>query len=103
MQVALTALSDPSRLAILAMLRQGERPAGDFVAALPISQPAVSKHLGVLRHAGLVQVRKDAQRRLYSLDPRPLAEIDAWLAQYRQFWSGRLDALERHLDKEFPQ
>ena len=103
MQTALTALSDPNRLAILAMLRDGERPAGDFVNALPISQPAVSRHLGVLRDAGLVLVRKDAQRRLYRLDARPLAEIDAWLANYRQFWSGRLDALERHLDKEFPQ
>ena len=88
---------------ILSMLRDGERPAGDFVDALPIAQPTVSKHLSVLREAGLVSVRKDAQRRLYSLNPAPLAELDAWLARYRRFWTDRLDALEAHLDKEFPQ
>lgn len=103
MHAALQALSEPNRLAIMAMLRDGERPAGDFVEALPISQPAVSKHLSVLRDAGLVTVRKDAQRRLYSLNPAPLAELDAWLEPYRRFWTNRLDALERHLDKEFPQ
>jgi len=103
MHDALIALSEPHRMAIMALLREGERPAGDFVAALPISQPAVSKHLGVLRAAGLVTVRKDAQRRLYSLNPTPLAELDAWLEPYRKFWIHRLDALERHLDKEFPQ
>ena len=103
MHAALQALAEPHRMAILGLLRDGERPAGDFVEALPISQPAVSKHLGVLRAAGLVTVRKDAQRRLYSLNAAPLAEIDAWLQTYRKFWSERLDALERHLDKEFPQ
>ena len=103
MRAALIALSEPHRMAIMALLRDGERPAGDLVAALPISQPAVSKHLGVLRAAGLVTVRKDAQRRLYSLNPAPLAELDAWLEPYRKFWIHRLDALERHLDKEFPQ
>lgn len=103
MHAALNALAEPNRLAILALLRDGERPAGDFVDALPISQPAVSKHLSVLREAGLVTVRKDAQRRLYSLNPAPLAELDAWLEPYRKFWANRLDALERHLDEEFPQ
>jgi DNA-binding transcriptional ArsR family regulator len=103
MHAALQALAEPNRMAILALLRDGERPVGDFVYALPISQPAVSKHLGVLRAAGLVEVRKDAQRRLYSLNPAPLAELDAWLEPYRRFWTDRLDALERHLDKEFPQ
>ena len=103
MHNALIALSEPHRMVIMALLRDGERPAGDFVAALPISQPAVSKHLGVLRAAGLVTVRKDAQRRLYILNPAPLAELDAWLEPYRKFWIHRLDALERHLDKEFPQ
>jgi DNA-binding transcriptional ArsR family regulator len=63
----------------------------------------VSKHLSVLREAGLVTVRKDANRRLYSLNPAPLAELDAWLGRYRRFWTDRLDALEAHLDKEFPQ
>lgn len=103
LQAPLLALAEPHRMAILAMLADGERPAGDFVDALPIAQPTVSKHLSVLREAGLVTVRKDAQRRLYSLNPGPLAELDAWLARYRVFWTGRLDALEAHLDKEFPQ
>ncbi|MFN4296128.1 MAG: ArsR/SmtB family transcription factor [Brevundimonas sp.] len=103
MHQALQALGEPNRLAIMAMLANGERPAGDFVDALPISQPTVSKHLSVLREAGLVTVRKDANRRLYSLNPAPLAEIDAWLEPYRRFWASRLDALETYLDKEFPQ
>jgi DNA-binding transcriptional ArsR family regulator len=103
MHAALQALSEPHRMAILSMLAEGERPAGDFVEALPITQPAVSKHLSVLREAGLVTVRKDAQRRLYRLNPAPLKELDMWLARYRRFWTDRLDALEAHLDKEFPQ
>lgn len=103
MHAALQALSEPHRMAILSMLADGERPAGDFVDALPIAQPTVSKHLSVLREAGLVTVRKDAQRRLYSLNPAPLRELDMWLARYRRFWTDRLDALESHLDKEFPQ
>jgi DNA-binding transcriptional ArsR family regulator len=103
MNLALQALSEPHRMAIIAMLADGERPAGDFVDALPVSQPTVSKHLSVLREAGLVTVRKDAQRRLYRLNPAPLAELDAWLQPYRRFWTDRLDALEHHLDKEFPQ
>ena len=103
MHAALQALSEPHRMAILSMLADGERPAGDFVDALPIAQPTVSKHLSVLREAGLVTVRKDAQRRMYSLNPKPLAELDAWLAGYRRFWTDKLDALEAHLDKEFPQ
>ena len=103
MNLALQALSEPHRMAIIAMLADGERPAGDFVDALPISQPTVSKHLSVLREAGLVTVRKDAQRRLYRLNPAPLAQLDAWLQPYRRFWVDRLDALESHLDKEFPQ
>ncbi|HWW10921.1 MAG TPA: metalloregulator ArsR/SmtB family transcription factor [Brevundimonas sp.] len=103
MHAALQALSEPHRMAILAMLADGERPAGDFVDALPIAQPTVSKHLSVLREAGLVTVRKDATRRLYSLNPAPLKELDQWLAGYRRFWTNTLDALEAHLDREFPQ
>ena len=103
MHTALQALSEPHRMAILSMLADGERPAGDFVDALPIAQPTVSKHLSVLREAGLVTVRKDAQRRLYSLNPAPLKELDMWLARYRRFWTDRLDALEARLDREFPQ
>ena len=103
MHAALQALAEPHRMTILSMLAERERPAGDFVDALPVSQPTVSKHLSVLREAGLVAVRKDANRRLYSLNPAPLAELDAWLQPYRRFWVDRLDALESHLDKEFPQ
>ena len=71
-----------------------------MVDRLALSQPGVSKHLRALRDAGLVRVRRDAQRRWYGLDPGPLKEVDAWLEPYREFWSGRLDALERHLDEQ---
>jgi DNA-binding transcriptional ArsR family regulator len=91
-------LAEPTRRRILDLIRDEERPVGDLVAKLDISQPGVSKHLRVLREAGLVEVRTDAQRRLYRVRPEPLAEIDAWLAPYRQLWANRLDALERHLD-----
>jgi DNA-binding transcriptional ArsR family regulator len=89
---------DPSRRRILDLLRQREQSVGDLVERLGMSQPGVSKHLRVLREAGLVRVRQDAQRRWYRLDPAPLTEIDRWLAPYREYWSARLDALERHLD-----
>jgi DNA-binding transcriptional ArsR family regulator len=91
-------LAEPQRRRILDLLREGERPVGALVERLTLSQPAVSKHLRVLKNAGLVEVRQDAQRRWYRLRPEPLAEIDAWLAPYRRLWAGRLDALERHLD-----
>ena len=94
------ALADPHRRQILDLLRSGERAAGDLVAALPLSQPGASRHLRVLREAGLVSVRKEAQQRIYRLAPAPLAELDAWLAPYRTFWSGRLGALEDHLNRE---
>ena len=83
------ALADPVRRDILAMLRGGEQPAGAVVIALGVPQPSVSKHLRALREAGLVRVRVDGPRRLYSLDPGPLAEVDAWLAPYRVFWAER--------------
>jgi DNA-binding transcriptional ArsR family regulator len=91
-------VAEPTRRKILDLLRDGDRPVGDLVADLGLSQPGVSKHLRVLRDAGLVKVRQQAQQRWYQLDAAPLAEIDAWLAPYRRFWSDRLDALERHLD-----
>lgn len=91
-------LAEPSRRQILDLLREGERPVGDLVDRLPLSQPAVSKHLRVLRDAGLVEVRPDAQRRLYRLRPEPLAEIDAWLAPYRRLWTRALDRLDQHLE-----
>ena len=92
-------LAEPTRRRILDLLSQGELPVGDLVATLDISQPGVSKHLRVLREAGLVEARTDAQRRIYRVRPEPLAEVDAWLAPYRAHWSARLDALERHLEE----
>jgi DNA-binding transcriptional ArsR family regulator len=94
------ALAEPNRRQILDLLRAGERPAGELVEALNLSQPGVSKHLRVLREAGLVKVTADGQRRLYSLKPAKLAELDAWLAPYRHFWANRLDALTDHLERE---
>jgi DNA-binding transcriptional ArsR family regulator len=94
------ALAEPNRRHILDLLRAGERPAGELVEALSISQPGVSKHLKLLREAGLVAVRADGQRRLYRLQSGKLAEVDAWLAPYRSAWAGRLDALQRHLEDE---
>jgi DNA-binding transcriptional ArsR family regulator len=93
------ALSEPMRRRILELLRDGERGVGELVERLGLSQPGVSKHLRVLREAGLVSVRPDGRRRWYGLRPEPLAELDAWLAPYRELWDGRLDALERHLDE----
>ena len=98
MLTTLGVLAEPNRQAILDLLCEGELPVGDLVARLGVSQPAVSKHLRVLRDAGLVSVRADAQRRLYRIRPEPLAELDAWLAHYRKFWSVSLDRLEEHLD-----
>ncbi|MEU7527799.1 metalloregulator ArsR/SmtB family transcription factor [Saccharothrix sp. NPDC042600] len=91
-------LADPHRREILDALRAGERPVNDLVDLLDLTQPAVSKHLRVLREAGLVEVRRDAQRRWYRLRPEPLVELDAWLAPYRRMWERSLDALERRLD-----
>jgi DNA-binding transcriptional ArsR family regulator len=91
-------LAEPHRRRILDLLRERERSVGDLVDALALSQPGVSKHLRALKEAGLVEVRQDAQRRWYRLRPEPLAEIDAWLAPYRQLWNAHLDALEQHLD-----
>jgi DNA-binding transcriptional ArsR family regulator len=96
---ALEVLAEPRRLQILDLLRDGERPVGELVDRLGVSQPAVSKHLRVLRDAGLVQVRTDAQRRLYRIRPEPLAELDQWLASYRKLWTTQLDRLEEHLDE----
>lgn len=91
-------LAQPQRRQILDALLDGERPVNELVERLGMSQPSVSKHLRVLRDAGMVAVRVDAQRRLYRVEPSALAEIDAWLAPYRALWSGSLDRLERHLD-----
>ena len=98
MSTTLQVIAEPRRQAILDLLRNGELPVGGLVEQLGISQPLVSKHLRVLKDAGLVQVRGDAQRRLYRISPEPLAEVDAWLAPYRALWSASLDRLEQHLE-----
>jgi DNA-binding transcriptional ArsR family regulator len=95
---AYTALAEPHRRQILDLLRSGERSVSDLVARLKLSQPGVSKHLKVLREVGLVEVRAEGKQRWYGLRPQPLAEVDAWLEPYRVYWSGHLDALERHLE-----
>jgi DNA-binding transcriptional ArsR family regulator len=96
--VAFDVLAEPSRRHILDLLLERPRMVGELTEQLGLSQPGTSKHLRVLREAGLVQVRAEAQRRWYELRPEPLAEVDAWLAPYRRFWTERIDALERHLD-----
>ena len=91
-------LAEPNRRRILDLLRVADRPVGELVDALSVSQPAVSKHLRVLREAGLVEVRSDAQRRIYRVRWEPLRDIDEWLEPYRRLWLSRLDDLGRHLD-----
>jgi DNA-binding transcriptional ArsR family regulator len=94
---SLAAIADPTRRRILELLRDGELAAGDLSAQFSISRPAVSRHLRVLREAELVHSRVDGQRRVYALDARPLAELDAWLEPYRRLWAQRLDALDTEI------
>ena len=98
MTASFEVLAEPNRRRILDLLRAAERPVGQLVDQLAVSQPAVSKHLRVLRQAGLVEVRSDAQRRIYRVRTEPLRAIDEWLEPYRRLWAARLDDLERHLD-----
>jgi DNA-binding transcriptional ArsR family regulator len=98
-----TALADPHRRAMLGLLRERPRAVGEIVDLLALSQPSTSKHLKVLREAGLVRARPDAQRRVYEVDPAPLVALDAWLAPYRQLWSDSLDALGRRLEETAPR
>jgi DNA-binding transcriptional ArsR family regulator len=95
---AFAVLAEPARRRVLDLLLDGPRPVGELAELAGLSQPGTSKHLRVLREAGLVRVRVEAQRRWYELCPGPLAEVDTWLRPYRRFWAGRLDALERYLD-----
>jgi DNA-binding transcriptional ArsR family regulator len=99
MESTFAAIAEPSRRAILGLLAAAERSVGDLEHELRLSQPSVSKHLRVLREAGFVASRVDAQRRLYRIRPEPLMELEAWLAPFRRFWDGHLDALERHLER----
>jgi DNA-binding transcriptional ArsR family regulator len=94
-----TALADPRRREVLALLRERPRDVSELVERLGLSQPGTSKHLRVLRDAGLVSASVEAQRRVYAIRPGPIAEVDAWLAPYRALWDTSLDALERHLDQ----
>jgi DNA-binding transcriptional ArsR family regulator len=98
------AVAEPSRRALLDALTEGERTAGELVATLPgLTQPTVSRHLRVLREVGLVEVRPDAQRRIYALRADGLAEMDGWISRYRRYWAGHLDALEHHLESTFEE
>ena len=92
-------IAEPNRRAILSLLVSSQQSVGEIERQLRLPQPTVSKHLRVLREAGFVESTVDAQRRLYRLKPEPLREVDAWLAQFRRFWSAHVDALERHLDR----
>jgi DNA-binding transcriptional ArsR family regulator len=98
MDTVFEVLAEPTRRRILDLLRERPRPVGELTERLGQSQPGTSKHLRVLREAGLVRVRRDAQRRWYELEPAALADVDAWLQPYRELWTRSLDALERHLD-----
>jgi len=102
MESTFAIIAEPNRRAILSLLASSERSVGDVEDRLRLPQPSVSKHLRVLREAGFVESRVDAQRRLYRIRPEPLMEIDAWLAPFRRFWSVHVDALERHLDRMNP-
>lgn len=99
MESVFEVIAEPNRRAILSLLGNSERSVGEIERKLGMSQPTVSKHLRVLREAGFVEAKVDAQRRLYRLKPEPLQELDAWLDQFRRFWSAHVDALERHLDR----
>jgi len=99
MQTVFEIIAEPNRRAILSLLASSEQSVGEIERQLRMPQPAVSKHLRVLRDAGFVESTVDAQRRLYRLKPEPLQEVDAWLDQFRRFWSAHVDALERYLDQ----
>jgi DNA-binding transcriptional ArsR family regulator len=99
METAFEIIAEPNRRAILSLLASSQQSVGEIERRLHMSQPTVSKHLRVLREAGFVESTVDAQRRLYRLKPEPFQQVDAWLAQFRRFWSAHVDALERHLDR----
>jgi DNA-binding transcriptional ArsR family regulator len=99
MESAFAVIAEPNRRAILNMLSTSERSVGELMDRLHLPQPSVSKHLNVLRAGGFVESRVEAQRRIYRLNPKPLQEVDAWLAPFRRFWSKHVDALEQHLER----
>ncbi|HZR66562.1 MAG TPA: metalloregulator ArsR/SmtB family transcription factor [Terriglobales bacterium] len=98
---AFNALADPTRRAVLDLLRAGTRPAGEIARAFPVSRPAISKHLRILRRAHLVEERKEGRHRLYQLNPEPLKAVDSWLEEYRQFWTASLENLKSFVEAEY--
>jgi len=99
-EAAFSALADPTRRAVLDLLRAGTRPAGDIARAFPVSRPAISKHLRILRRAHLVEERREGRHRMYQLNPEPLKAVDSWLEQYRSFWSANLASLKAFVEAE---
>ena len=99
--LAFNALADPTRRAVLDLLRAGTRPAGDIARAFTVSRPAISKHLSILRRAHLVEERREGRHRLYQLNPEPLREVDTWLQQYREFWTTSLNNLKAFVEAEY--
>ncbi len=100
-EAAFSALADPTRRAVLDLLRAGIRPAGEIARAFPVSRPAISKHLRILRRAHLVEERREGRNRLYQLNPEPLKAVDSWLEQYRSFWSASLANLKSFVEAEY--
>jgi DNA-binding transcriptional ArsR family regulator len=100
-EAAFHALADPTRRAVLDLLRQGTQPAGQIARAFPVSRPAISKHLRLLRRAHLVQERREGRNRLYQLNPEPLKAVDSWLQQYRVFWEANLNSLKVFVEAEY--
>ena len=98
---AFGALADPTRRAVLDLLRAGRRPAGEIARVFPVSRPAISKHLRILRHAHLVEERREGRHRLYQLNPAPLRAVDSWLEQYRSFWTASLENLKAFVESEY--
>jgi DNA-binding transcriptional ArsR family regulator len=100
-ETAFSALADPTRRAVLDLLRAGTRPAGEIARAFPVSRPAISKHLRILRRAHLVEERREGRHRMYQLTPEPLKAVDSWLEQYRRFWSTSLANLKSFVEEEY--
>jgi DNA-binding transcriptional ArsR family regulator len=100
-ETAFQALADPTRRAVLDLLRQGSQPAGQIARAFPISRPAISKHLRLLRRAHLVQERREGRHRMYQLNPEPLKAVDSWLEHYRVFWTANLNSLKAFVESEY--
>ena len=100
-EAAFSALADPTRRAVLDLLRAGTRPAGEIARAFPVSRPAISKHLKILRRAHLVEERREGRHRLYQLNPEPLKAVDTWLEDYRSFWSANLSSLKSFVEAEY--